>query len=306
MTIYVLGAGTIGLALAAHLAKAGRQVILGRITTQDVLRGPVTIQVKDANQGDISARVDAVSLAKLRDIDGIVVVAAKAYANEVIASQLKLKKSRSPIVIMQNGIGVEDPFRKAGFPEIYRCVLYSGGQKTGAYESIFKSIGSSPVGLIEGNEETLHACVEQLSTPHFSFHADLGIQTEIWKKGIINAVFNTICPLLETDNGVFFRDSRAAELAMNIIGECVEVALALGIDLREQELMDAVLTISKGSEGQLVSTQQDIQSQRETEIDSLNLEIARMAETLSPSVDVRNTKLLGEMILIKASMIERS
>ena len=303
MTIYVIGAGVIGLSLAAHLANAGKQVVLVHSSTQDVLRSAVTIRIRDLNQGEISARVDAVSLAKLGDIDGTIAVSAKAYANTFIAGQLKANKSRIPIVVLQNGIGVEEPFRQAGFSEICRCVLYSGGQKTGAYETNFKSIGSSPIGLIEGSEQTLDLCVDQLSTPHFSFHAECGIQAEIWKKGIINAVFNTICSLLETDNGVFFRDSRAAALAVDVIAEGVAVARALGIDLDEEELMDVLLTISEGSEGQLVSTLQDIQRQSETEIDSLNLEIARIAETLNPRVDVGNTKLLGELVRIKASMI---
>lgn len=305
-TIYIIGAGTIGLSLAAHLAKAGRQVILGRASDPDVLPGPVTVQVKDASQGDIRARVDAVSLAKLADIDGIVIVTAKAYANQVIADQLKAKNTRSAIVVMQNGIGVEEPFRQANFPNIYRCVLYSGGEKTGAYAANFKSIASSPIGSIEGDEETLHACVEQLSTPGFPFHAETGIQAEIWKKGITNAVFNAICPLLEIDNGIFFRDSHAADLAANIISECVVVAKALGIDLSEQALMDTVLAISRGTDGQLASTLLDIRNHRETEIAFLNLEIARVADSLSQSVDVGNTRLLGELVRIKASAVKRS
>ncbi len=301
-TIYILGAGIIGLALAAHLVNNDKKVILGRTSTHDRPQGSVIVKVKDNKHNDIQARVDVISLAKLSNLDGIIIITAKAYANELIATHLKEKKTNSPIIIMQNGIGVEQPYRQAGFTEIYRCVLYSGGQKTDTYEVQFRSIKSSPIGIIAGNEDTLQACVEQISTTGFTFHAELRIQAEIWMKGIINSVFNTICPLLETDNGIFFHDSRVAEMAKDIINECIKVAQALNIDLNQQELMEQVLTISEGSAGQLVSTLQDIQNQRETEIGSLNLEIARIADTVSPKVDVSNTKLLGEMIRIKASM----
>ncbi len=301
-TVYILGAGTIGLALAVHLVNNDKKVVLGRTSTHDTPQGSVIVNVNYDKSSDIKARVDVISLSKLSDLVGVIVITAKAYANELIANQLKEMNTNSPIIIMQNGIGVEQPYRQAGFTEIYRCVLYSGGQKTGTYEVQFRSIKSSPIGIIEGNEETLQACVEQISTTNFKFHAEPEIQAEIWAKGIINSVFNTICPLLETDNGIFFRDSRVAEMAKDLVNECIKVAQAQNINLNRQMLMEQVLEISEGSEGQLVSTLQDIQNQRETEIGSLNLEIARIADTVSPKVDVSKTKLLGDMIQIKASM----
>jgi len=305
MTIYVFGAGAIGLALATHLANANRSVVLVRTTAEDIDQGPVPIAVNDVKNGACSAQVDTVSLAKIHDIDGIVLIAAKGFANTDIADALVARGCRSPIVILQNGIGVEDPFIEAGFTDMFRCVLYSGGQKTDAYQTNFRSIGSSPIGVVRGQQAILDDCIERLNTLQFPFHAETDIQTEIWKKATINAVFNTICPLLDTDNGVFYRDHRATELAMRVIGECVAVAKALGVELDEQRLREGLLVISEGSEGQLVSTLQDIQNKRQTEIESLNLEIARKAQSLSPPVDVPNTKLLGELTRIKASMVQR-
>ncbi|MEM9106756.1 MAG: 2-dehydropantoate 2-reductase N-terminal domain-containing protein, partial [Pseudomonadota bacterium] len=252
MTIYVFGAGAIGLALVTHLANANRSVVLVRTTAEDIDQSPVSIAINDAKSGTYSAQVDTVSLAKIHDIDGIVVIAAKAYANTDIADALAARGCRSPIVILQNGIGVEDPFIDVGFAQVFRCILYSGGQKTDAYQTNFRSIGSSPVGVVKGQQAILDDCIERLNTPQFPFHVETDIQTETWQKATINAVFNTICPLLDTDNGVFFRDHRATELAMRVIGECVAVAKALGIDLDEQRLRQGLLAISEGSEGQLV------------------------------------------------------
>ncbi len=307
-TIYILGAGTIGLALAAHLVNNDRDIILGRTSNPDVEKSSVLVKINDLGRSNynLQVQVDVASLAKLDELDGIIVITAKAYANQLIADQLKAKNASAPIIIMQNGIGVERPYQQAGFTEIYRCVLYSGGQKANSYEARFTSLKSSPIGVIEGHQDKLQACLTQINTPGFAFHVEPNIQSEIWGKAIINAVFNTICPLLEIDNGIFHRDHRVMEIAEAIIAECVQVAQALEIKLDPQNLLEQILKISQISDGQLVSTLQDIRKQSQTEIASLNLEIANIASTLSPEIDVKNTKLLGELVQIKSSMSKTS
>jgi 2-dehydropantoate 2-reductase len=60
--------------------------------------------------------------------------------------------------------------------------------------------------------------------------------------------------------------------------------------------------ISRSSEGQLISTYQDILSKRKTEIDSLNFAVSEMAEELQIGNRVEKTKLLGEMIRLKSEL----
>jgi 2-dehydropantoate 2-reductase len=60
------------------------------------------------------------------------------------------------------------------------------------------------------------------------------------------------------------------------------------------------MLISKRSDGQLISTLQDIRSGRQTEIEFLNLEIARVAAALQPSLDLPSIELLGKMIAVKS------
>lgn len=72
----------------------------------------------------------------------------------------------------------------------------------------------------------------------------------------------------------------------------------LKVNLTQVEIMEQLLAISKRSDGQLISTLQDIQAGRKTEIESLNLEIARIAASMQ--VKVPKTELLGKMILAKS------
>ncbi|MBX0330812.1 2-dehydropantoate 2-reductase [Oscillochloris sp. ZM17-4] len=296
-TIYILGSGAIGFPLAAHLTRAGRRVLAVRTSRDDVLRSAVMITTYDRGR-PISTPVETISLSELRQIDGIIVIASKSYANQAIARALRDRAALGPIVIMQNGVGVEQPFLDAQFPTIYRCILYITGQTRAEYTYSAHAVAPSPIGIICGDEAELQRCVADLSTADTPFRAEADIQREIWKKAIINCVFNSICPLLDTDNGVFARDAAAAALARELIAECVALTARLGIGLDARELSERIIFLSTQSAGQLASTLQDIRGGRQTEIASLNLEIARIAAALQPPLDLPRVALLGKLIAV--------
>jgi 2-dehydropantoate 2-reductase len=298
-TIYILGSGAVGFPLAAYLANVGRAVVAVRTSRKDVPKDTITVTVQNgANR--ISAPVETISLSKLTTLDGTIVITTKSYANKAIAQELKDKAATGPLVILQNGVGVEKPFLEAHFSPIYRCILYVTSQAASEYDFTFRPITSSPIGIVKGNESGLKKCVEDLTTDGFPFRLEANIQREIWKKAIINSVFNSICPLLDVDNGVFVRDKETANLAREVVRECITLTDRLKMGLSESELMEQIMRISKGSDGQLISTLQDIRSGRPTEIEFLNLEIARVAASMQPSLLLPRVELLGKMILAKA------
>jgi 2-dehydropantoate 2-reductase len=298
--VYILGCGAIGLTLAAYLVADGRSVVAVRTSKHDVSADRITVTVHSGVDTVPNVPVETVSLSRLTKLDGIVVVTAKSYANNAIASALGNKVVTGPLVIMQNGVGVEHPFLDLPFAQIYRCILYATSQSASENEVTFRSIASSPIGTVKGLESNLEQCVRALTTRGFQFHPEKNIQREIWKKAIMNSVFNSICPLLDVDNGVFVRDKEVAKLASEIVSECVILAEASGISLTESELLEQIMIISKGSEGQLISTLQDIRNGRETEIEYLNLEMARIASSMKPKINLGKTELLGNMILAKS------
>ena len=254
-TVFILGSGAIGLPLAAYLVNSGRTVVTVRTSKHNVPKSTIRVTVHNGTNR-LSASVETISLSNLNKLDGILVIAAKSYANKTIALELKEKGATGPLVVMQNGVGVEKPFFEARFSPILRCVLYVTS---------------------EAGE----------------------IQRAIWKKAIINAVFNSICPLLDVDNGVFARDEETANLARQLVREGVTLTKRLNMELSEREFMEQIMQISKGSD-QLISTLQDIRSGRQTEIESLNLEIARVADSMEPRLNLPRIELLGRMILAKS------
>jgi 2-dehydropantoate 2-reductase len=300
--IFIIGSGAIGKALAVFLQLAGRNVMIIRGSVNDGTSTTEQIRVEMADGTIHKSDIVISTLATIPKLDGIVVLANKSFGNEQLAVSLNNKIGDSPIVLLQNGLGVEQPFINQQYAEVYRCVLYVTSQAVDNNTVRFKPVSTCPIGIERGNADHLNEIVKQLNTANFAFKGELNIQLFIWKKAIVNCVFNSICPLLEVDNGIFHRNGEVLKIARRIISECITIANAKGIALHLEEVEASLLQISKFSDGQAISTLQDIRNKRRTEIETLNPEIVRIARSLHKEDFVQETKLLGELTKLKADI----
>ncbi|MDR6302261.1 2-dehydropantoate 2-reductase N-terminal domain-containing protein [Mesonia maritima] len=51
--------------------------------------------------------------------EGIIILTTKSFGNKALAEKLKAKAAYTPIVILQNGLGIEQPFISNGFYKLY-------------------------------------------------------------------------------------------------------------------------------------------------------------------------------------------
>ncbi|MEJ7646122.1 MAG: 2-dehydropantoate 2-reductase [Chryseolinea sp.] len=300
--IYIVGVGAIGKALAVFLNAQGKSATLirGSVDNRPDEILPLTVNINDGTS--ITASVTVSTFSEHDTIDGIIVLTNKSFGNAAIAEALRGKVGRSPIIVMQNGLNVEQPFLDDKFENICRCVLLATSQQISDSTLRFKPVSASPIGVIQGDTSWLPTIVSTLYTKEFEFIAEPNIKPLIWKKVIANCVFNSICPLLEVDNGIFHRNETARLLAIGIISECVGIAREVGVDLDEKEVLQTVLQISKASDGQIISTLQDIRNKRPTEIESLNFAIVNTAAQAGKADSVSKTKILGELTKLKSEM----
>ena len=298
--IYVIGNGVIAKALAVALSLNGKNVVVLRGSVDEHPVSSEHIQVEITNS-IFEADIKISFISNYEKLDGIVLLTNKSFGNMQLASKLKNKIGSSPIVFLQNGLHIENSFIEGGFANLYRCVLLATSESIGANKVRFKLVAPSPIGLVNGSEQILKYIVQELNTDLFSFREETNIQPIIWKKVISNCVFNSICPLLETDNGIFQRDEKVLEIAKTVIRECLTVALHYNIQLTEDDVLQNVLMISKASDGQKISTYQDILYKRQTEIESLNFAVAA-AGIQAGNIDVPTTSLLGELTRIKSEL----
>jgi len=297
-TVYIIGAGAIGKVLAVCLSNDGKKAVLLRGSVDNGESHKENIRVMLPQQEIIEAEVTIDTLSNYRNLEGLIVLCNKSYGNAALADVLKNKIGCSPLVLLQNGLGVEQVFMD--FPSVYRCVLFATSQPVSDTKLNFKPVAVSPIGkVIGGDEASLGHIAALLNTPYFGFRAERNIQPVIWKKAIVNSVFNSVCPLLDTDNGIFHRNPLALQIAESLVTECLRVAEGQGVNLSQAEVMDSLLLISRSSDGQFISTLQDIRNHRPTEIETLNLAIAGMAAT---EQDIIQTLLLGQLTLLKSQL----
>jgi 2-dehydropantoate 2-reductase len=301
-TVYIIGAGAIGKVLAVFLKQNGKNVVLLRGSVVNELTVTSHLAVELINQPRVTASVEEATLDKYDRLDGIIVITSKSFGNPELAQKLKGKTGHSPLVLLQNGLGVEQSFLDQGLEEIYRCVLFATSQPVGENVFRFQPVSESAIGVIRSNGSQLNEIVNALHTAGFPFRAEADIQKVIWKKAISNSVFNSVCPLLDIDNGIFHRHEKALALARRIVKECVLIAREAGVNLSEEEVIENLLKISKASDGQLISTLQDIRNKRRTEIDTFNFAIANLAKKFNKESLVTETRLLGELTKLKSEL----
>lgn len=297
--VYIIGGGTIGRALAVILQRHRRDVLLVR-ASKEASAATERIGVFLNDGMEIAEQVAVSSLNDIKAFDGVIVLTTKSYGNEGVAAALAGKTGGAPIVILQNGLGVEDPFLQGGFSPLYRCVLFATSQYKDGGNVTFKPVTASPIGVVAGGDGSLEEVVGTLDTPVFPFAVTEDIRKIVWTKTIANCVFNSVCPLLETDNGIFHRNEEALSLAKTMIAECVAVAALEAIQLSVGEVTERLLLISQSSDGQFISTLQDIRNRRPTEIETLNFAIARAAAEKGREELAPVTRSLGELIKLKS------
>jgi 2-dehydropantoate 2-reductase len=299
--VYIIGAGAIGKALAVFLQLNQQKVTLLRGSVDNGAHSLEKVSVAFESK-ILETEIEISSLSNFRKLDGIIVLSSKSFGNENLAQVLSTKTGKSPVILLQNGLGVEQAFIDRDFPEIYRCVLFVTSQVMESGEVRFKPVADCPIGTVKGTGLLLTEVIQTLNTSWFRFVDEPNIQTVIWKKAIVNSVFNSVCPLLDIDNGIFHRDTNALELAGRIITECLLVATEKGILLSKDEVLESLLRISRFSDGQLISTLQDIRLGRRTEIGTLNGAIVTIATKLNMAHLVPETRLLWEMTRLKEGL----
>lgn len=300
--IYIIGAGAIGKALAVGLANSGKDVQLIRAGVDKLPDTVETIRLNMPDNSILTADISVRTFSNVKEAKGILIVTSKSYGNEALAEKLSGYALDSPVVLLQNGLNIERPFLNHGFTRLFRCVLMVTSQFTREGNMRFRPVAACPIGQIQNNRYPIHDIMNCLNNPWFSFRAEEDIQPYIWKKAIINCVFNSVCPVLDIDNGLFHRNPAALEIADRIIIECHEVAQRCGIKLDLADVRETLLSISRSSDGQLISTLQDIHNKRPTEIETLNLEITAIARSLGMEDRVQATRLLGELTALKSQL----
>lgn len=226
-----------------------------------------------------------------------VVVSTKALPDARTAKAIApaVTKDHTAIVLIQNGIGIEDEYQQT-FPEnlIISCVVYLPATQTspgridmGDMEQL--EVGTFPAAAYDnGGKQATDRFIEALKKRGSNVELYADIQEQRWNKLLINASWNPICALTLSRDVAYLDSSPVAEkFVREVMMEVVAICKALGYksitaELAERQLSRA--TARKGGKGIEPSMLVDLLWQRRMEVEVILGNPARTAQSLGVAV----------------------
>ncbi|KAL4881892.1 ketopantoate reductase PanE/ApbA C terminal-domain-containing protein [Aspergillus karnatakaensis] len=294
----VYGSGSIGILYGFILSHAGMDVTcLCRSNYERAAADGFT--VRSTVLGDHHFRphvvksIDDLVRIGSTEFEYVVICTRALPSNKASAAEIAplLATGRSAVVIIQNGIGVEQVYANMHSGKcIISAVTYSPTEQMSPTEirnteSIITHLGLFPadagVGKGSAKLETLETLCARLNAGGAMAKSHTDIQAERWKKVISNAVWNPVCALSRCRDVEFVGASPlAGEFIRAAMTEVVAVATAVGYGgVVDEAAIDAQLTrtAARPWPGVQPSMMADLLAKKHLEMDAIVGEIVRLA-----------------------------
>jgi 2-dehydropantoate 2-reductase len=281
--VAIMGAGAIGSLFGSLLAEAGNEVyLIGRASLMEAVRQRglwlrgitakhvLSLHAEDSPQNLRSQAFDVVFLT------------VKAYDTQEACSQLKpILDGGTPVLCLQNGIGVEEKAAKAlGRRSLLRGVTFCGAFLEAPGSVRFTGRGETVLGLpfkeTDGRLlEKAWLAAEALNAAGLPARVEKKIEGAVWMKTLINAGINPYGALTGLRNGELLEVGEMGELMAETVEEGTRVACRLGVALPGDPVEEMFRTV-KATAGNFNSMLQDVRRGKPTEIDYLNGAVAKL------------------------------
>ncbi|KAL1980256.1 hypothetical protein VTN96DRAFT_4431 [Rasamsonia emersonii] len=209
-----------------------------------------------------------------------VVCAHKAIDQEAAVAQLApvIDQDRTTIVLIQNGVGNEEPFRKA-YPRstIITCVTWTGATQVEPglvqhTKSENMQIGLFPNDSADQSVEhsRLDTFASLLTAGGTVFQAIDDIQRQRWEKVVWNAAWNSLTTLTLLDTRSWLDSSpEAMPITRRLMHEVIAVGRACGVSTLDDDIVDKLINRILGMPGIGSSMQTDYKEGRPLEVDAI-------------------------------------
>lgn len=203
------------------------------------------------------------------------------------------------IVIIQNGIGMEDPIQKK-FPDntIITCVTWVGVKQVEPGLINHSSFNTMTAGVFWNR--FISKDTEQKRAERFAALLEKGgtgceivenMQLKRWEKVIWNAAWNSLTALTNINTKDFLENSsaEAISLAIKLMGEMVSIAQASGVPIEKTVINQLMNKAMSSPTGLNSSMQQDMKNVRPMEVEVILGNPLRMARQLNIEAPILTT-----------------
>ncbi|KAJ5163955.1 Ketopantoate reductase ApbA/PanE [Penicillium coprophilum] len=280
LDVLVYGLGAIGSFYAFILSRSDRVrlSVVARSNYEAVKanRGSKGIIINSENHGEHIVHPHRVvkSVAEITPVDYIVCAHKAIDQDEVIAQLQPAINSRTTIVVIQNGVGNEEPFRKQ-FPDntIITCTWVGATQTSPGIVAHGKSedmqIGLFPNPKLErqAEQERVETFADLLRNGKTRFQVLENMQIQRWEKVVWNVAWNSLTTLTLVDTKTWLNSSEdATPFTRRLMQEVIDIARACGVPLKD-DLIDQLMNKINAMPGIGSSMQTDCKCGRPMEID---------------------------------------
>ena len=222
--IAVIGAGSIGCMLAAHLARAGWDIVVCG-------RAPVEQVVMTIDDGTVEHKVawaaEPGELPPLR----YAVLATKIHHTPEVADWLGALPAGSTVLAAQNGVDHRQRITPLTAASVVPVLVYPNAERTGPGQVRVRRTGR---GLVVPDDEDGRAAASLFVRSGVDVEAAADFVTAAWEKLLYNVIANPLTAITGRTLEVLHEPS-TAELGLGLALEAVDVARAEGAALTPED-----------------------------------------------------------------------
>jgi 2-dehydropantoate 2-reductase len=291
LRVVVIGAGAMGGIFASQLDCAGVDTVIvdtSAAVAESVASAGLQVRTKD---GVATTHPEVAS--EVPDDFDLAFVFVKAQHTASVADRLRDKAEQATVVSLQNGWGNADVL--AGSVASERLVIgvtYHSGTVTAP--GVINHTGTGPtfVGPLFGRDLTRAQAVRDvLSSAAFDAEATADVETEIWKKLVLNAATLPVAAITGLPAGEVERNPEVLAVSDVLAGEAAGVARARGLPIDLDERLDRIHTVLRAAGTGKASMLQDVEARRKTEIEAVTGAVVEAGATLGVATPLSSAML---------------
>lgn len=307
MKILLIGAGAVGIGLAASVASQGAEVsIYARSETAK------KIKENGIKRTGLFTHYEIKDIPVYENYEEIpenhfdyIFIASKTTANEEIAESLNnymdIVKDTTKIIIFQNGFGNDEAYIKY-FPkdQVYCARVITGFTRPERHISEV-TVYTEPIllGSLQNEDTTdLQEIADLITASGIECEVTDEIDKYLWAKMLYNCTLNPLGAILDKTYGELTENPYTLYIMNNIIDEIFEVIKASPYETlwaNAEEYKDVFYSkLVPDTYNHYSSTHHDLQNRIRTEIDSLNGKVIQLGE--ANNVNVKTNKFIYNLI----------
>ena len=281
MRIAVLGAGAMGSIFGGKLTEAGEDVVFVDISKSLVERlESQGLRLVD-QQGERVIRVRATTNPASIGKPDVVFVFVKCYQTEsALAFGRPLLGDQTLVTTLQNGWGNGDVL--AGVVPVDRVVVginYHSGTVLEPGKVAHTRSGSTVIGPWDGQSEAAARRIgEVFERAGLPTEVTLNIREKVWGKVTLNSATLPVAALTRLRAGRIGEPGAVLEVVHGLARETVAVGRSLGFEIDPDEEIATIDRVLREAGDGKASMLQDIEANRQTEIDVINGAVVRLGD----------------------------